>query len=154
MHESFERVLLAHRHDLHKRWDDLLRAERITSGMANPDSLIFLMDWTLDQLMDELHQSHFRRREANQPRSGASNFCACGRNPLLAYFSTLEQALVEVLFLADHELANLTPGERNASLAELKTAQNEVARRDIETFCSVCQSRERHEKQCPTSLHH
>lgn len=152
MHESFERALQTHRLDLRQRWEDLLRVERVTSGMANPDSLIFLMDWTLDQLMDEIQQFHFRRRGGHQASNGARNFCACGRNPLLAYFATLEQALIEVLFLADQELAELTPGERNASLEELKSAQNEVARRDIETFCSVCQSRELHDKQCPAPI--
>ena len=154
MHDSFQCALQRHRDDLRQRWETLLRAERITSGMALPDSLIYLMDWTLDQLMDEVRQSHYRRREARRATSGARSFCVCGQNPLLAYFATAEQAIVEVLFLVDADLSRLTPLERNASLDELKSALNEVARRDIESFCSVCQSKKQHEKQCPAELPH
>lgn len=142
MHDSFQCALQRHRDDLRQRWETLLRAERVTSGMANPDSLIYLMDWTLDQLMDEVRQSHYRRRETHRITGGARSFCVCGKNPLLAYFATAEQAIVEVLFLAEANLNKLTPLERNASLDDLKSALNEVARRDIESFCSVCQSRE------------
>lgn len=149
MHDSFLRALTTQRPQLRRRWEELLRAERVTSGMANPDSLIYLMDWTLDQLMNELRQSHYRRHLENRSAPSERQRCSCGMNPLLAYFSAAEQAIIEVLFLAGGELANLSSIERGASLEDLKSALHEVARRDIESFCAVCQSRERQEKTCP-----
>ena len=147
MHDSFLRALQTQRPQLRHRWEELLRAERVTSGMAEPDSLVYLMDWSLDQLLDELRQNRFRRHVKPPAQSGERRGCACGKNPLLAYFATAEQAVIELLFLADGELAHLASLERSASLEDLKSALHEVARREIESFCAVCQSRERQEKK-------
>jgi len=107
------------------------------------------MDWTLDQLMNELRQSHYRRHLGRNETRGKQQQCVCGLNPLLAYFSAVEQAIIEILFLADGELSELSSIERGASLEDLKSALHEVARRDIDSFCAVCQSRERLEKKGP-----
>ena len=147
MHDSFLRALQTHKPQLRRRWEELLRAERITNGMANPDHLVYLMDWTLDQLLNELRQARFRRHLDGRMKPTERKSCACGRNPLLAYFGACEQAVIEILFLAEGELSNLSSIERSASLEDLKSAIHEVARRDIEAFCAVCQSRERHEKK-------
>jgi hypothetical protein len=147
MHDSFLRALQTQRPQLRRRWEELLRAERVTSGMANPDSLIYLMDWTLEQLMNELRQSHYRRHLTDNGRPSERQRCVCGMNPLLAYFSAAEQAVIEILFLDSGELSQLSSLERSASLEDLKSALHEVARRDIESFCAVCQSRERQAKK-------
>lgn len=147
MHDSFLRALQTHKPQLRRRWEELLRAERVTSGMANPDHLIYLMDWTLDQLLNELRQARFRRHLDGRQKTIERHPCACGKNPLLAYFSACEQAVIEILFLAEGELSNLSSIERSASLEDLKSAIHEVARRDIEAFCAVCQSRERQDKK-------
>jgi len=147
MHDSFLRALQTHKPQLRRRWEELLRAERVTSGMAHPDHLVYLMDWTLEQLLSELRQARFRRHLDGRMKPSQRQACACGKNPLLAYFSACEQAVVEILFLAEGELSNLSSIERGASLEDLKRAIHEVARRDIEAFCAVCQSRERQEKK-------
>lgn len=149
MHDSFLRALLTQRPQLRRRWEELLRAERVTSGMANPDSLVYLMDWTLEQLMNELRQLRFRRHLDGTSIPSERQQCVCGMNPLLAYFSAAEQAVIEVLFLSTGELSQLSSIERSASLEDLKRALHEVARRDIESFCAVCQSRERQTKKAP-----
>jgi hypothetical protein len=141
MHESFIRALIQHRPALRTRWEGLLRAERISSPLANPDTLVFLMDYTLDRLFDELAHPRFRRRRTRDERPP----CPCGRNPLLAYFHTAEQAAVETLFVAEGELETISPEERSASLEGLKLAIREVGRREIESFCAVCQ----HQTVCP-----
>jgi len=147
MHDSFLRALQTHKPQLRRRWEELLRAERVTSGMAHPDHLIYLMDWTLDQLLNELRQARFRRHLDGRTKVNERQACECGKNPLLAYFSACEQAVIEVLFLMEGELSNLSSIERSASLEDLKSAIHEVARRDIEAFCAVCQSRERQERK-------
>ncbi|GAB5558927.1 MAG: hypothetical protein SynsKO_05740 [Synoicihabitans sp.] len=145
MHECFWRAFETHRPQLIKRWDALLRAEPVTSGMAHPDSLMHLMDWTLDQWSAELRQSRIGRHtetEFNAPptKSPRSN-CPCGKNPLLAYFATAEQAAIEVILVEIREIDHLSPGERNVGLHSLKNALRVVAGREIQTFCAVCQSR-------------
>jgi len=60
---------------------------------------------------------------------------------LLGYFATAEQAIIEVLFLSDDTFLFLDPTERSSSLVDLKNALSEVARREIDSFCAVCQSK-------------
>ena len=141
MHDSVLRALQTHRTTLRHRWERLLRAAPVTSPLANPDSLIYLMDWTLDRLLDELRAPLTRKRTVSRTHTPASEraVCPCGLNPLLAYFSTAEQAIVETLFVADGDLNVLGPIEREASLGELKAVFSHVARREIESFCAVCQ---------------
>ncbi len=136
MHESFIRALSRHRPTLCTRWEALLRAERISSPLANPDTLVFLMDYTLDRLFDELRNPRLRRRRPREERPP----CPCGRNPLLAYFHTAEQALIETLYVADSQTVTPTEEERVVTLDALKLAIREVGRREIESFCAVCQN--------------
>jgi hypothetical protein len=106
------------------------------------------MDWTLEQLLNELRQARFRRpSEKQSPQPSERQLCVCGKNPFLAYFAAAEQAIIEVLFLAEEELSTLSSLERSESLDDLKRAVHAVARRDIEAFCAVCQSRARQEKK-------
>ena len=139
MHESFLRTLQSHRPTLRERWETLLRAERASSPLANPDSLIYLMDWTLDRLFEELRRPVLHRRGSSLNTPSRNRDCECGMNPLLAYFATAEQAMIETLFIADENSFGLSPLERTAGLEELKRAFHEVAKHEIEAFCSVCQ---------------
>ncbi len=151
MHDGFLRALQTQRPDLRQRWEALLRNERVSSPMAHPDTLVHLMDWTLDRLLDELRQPQFRRHTGNSVARSVGLGCVCGKNPLLTYFSTAEQAIVETLFIDEAELSELSGTERSASLQDLKAALHAVARREIDSFCAVCQSRVRHEQEHSTS---
>jgi hypothetical protein len=141
MHDSFLHALLTQRSNLIQRWEELLRAERVTSPLADPDSLVHLMNWTLDSLFSELKQPQYRRHRDRSTRGNPRQHCICGLNPLLGYFATSEQAITELLFVSEQSLAFLGPTELSSSLIDLKTALNEVARREIESFCAVCQSK-------------
>lgn len=141
MHESFLHALQTQRSNLRERWEELLRAERVSSPLAQPDFLVYLMDWTLDSLFSELKQPQYRRHRNRSPHDGPRQQCVCGLNPLLGYFATGEQAIIEVLFVSDTTLLLLGPTERSSSLVDLKNALNEVARREIDSFCAVCQSK-------------
>ena len=147
MHDGFMRALQTRRPDLLQRWESLLRAERVSSPMAHPDTLVHLMDWTLDRLLDELRQPQFRRHSANGNQRSAGMGCVCGKNPLLTYFSTAEQAVIETLLVDEDDLADISSLERSASLADLKAGLHAVARREIDSFCAVCQSRVRHDQE-------
>ncbi|MCC5024966.1 MAG: hypothetical protein J6386_20210 [Candidatus Synoicihabitans palmerolidicus] len=129
MHDGFLRALQTQRSNLRQRWEALLRTERVSSPMAHPDTLVHLMDWTLDRLFDELRQPQMRLHTVCDDQRGPAQSCACGKNPLLAYFSTVEQAVVEALLVTDAHLESLSLMEKRASLQDLKHAVHAVARR-------------------------
>lgn len=112
-----------------QRWEALLRAEPVASPLASPDTLVFLMDETLDQLTTALHtrslRTWLRRNQAViAPLQGQ---CACGINPLLAYYTTGSLALSEVA------------GEKlGPAFAEILLFYHSLAQKDIEALCGVC----------------
>jgi hypothetical protein len=139
MHEIVVRALREQRARIRARWEDLLRIQRTTSPLANPDTLVHLLDLTLDELLASIEAAESRRRA---PRHHAEIVCPCGRNPLLFYFSAGRQAVREALVLAQAASPGLSPASRDAALAILDAAYGEIARREIEAFCGVCQLRE------------
>jgi len=149
MQDQFVRALIGRRREIHARWEVLLRIERVNTPLANPDALVFMIDWTLDEVFHTLANSQSRRRTsqsaANRPE------CPCGRNPLLVYFSAGEQALEEALVLAQSETPGLSPEDRDTAFAGLKCVLREISRREIESFCSICQYR--HQPAPRTTAH-
>lgn len=141
MQEDLIRALRDRRGDIRARWETLLRIERVNTPLANPDALVFMIDWTCDELFASLAHAHGRRRPARPGEAVARAECPCGRNPLLTYFAAGEQALEEALILEQASRPALEPGERDTAFAELQLAVREIARREIESFCAVCQYR-------------
>ncbi len=134
MQDALLRALQAYRPTLRQRWEILLRARPATSPLANPDTLVHLMDWTLDCLFDELRGAPSRRR----PAAGAPPPCPCGLNPLIAYFETAGKAAEDTFCNDIPDTHRFTVLEREAALVELKGAIKGVARREIDSFCAVC----------------
>jgi hypothetical protein len=128
---------------MRERWETLLHAEPITTPLAHPDALVHLINWTLEEVFRELGAVPSRRRRGQRHRTAETTrpACPCGRNPLLAYFAAGEQVLREALVLAQAASPALDPFERDASLEELNLVFQQIARREIESFCGVCQHR-------------
>ena len=126
------------RPQIRARWEDLLRVERANTPLANPDALVHLLDWTLDEFFRTVQCLPSRRRPARPARPEAA---CCGRNPLVGYFAAGEQALRESLVLAQSGMTDLSPFARDTALSELDLALHSIARREIEAFCAVCQFR-------------
>lgn len=137
--------LQAYRPTLRAQWEVRLRAAPVTSPLANPDALVHLMEWTLDQVFRELAAKHPRRKSPRQPRPP----CPCGLNPLIAYFTTAKISLHEALAVC----AGGKPIDP-ADAEEMEHALEIVARREIETFCALClhnDRRNRHEPHAAVS---
>jgi hypothetical protein len=153
MQDEFVRALIARRRDIHARWEVLLRIERVNTPLANPDALVFMIDWTLDEVFNALrHASATRRHVAANDRPE----CPCGRNPLLVYFGAGCQALEEALVLVQAETPGLDPDHRDSAFATLKQVMRDISRREIESFCSICQYRTQtatHVAQAHTHAH-
>lgn len=137
MQEELVRALRSRRAEIHARWEALLRIEKVTTPLANPDALVFMIDWTLDECFSCLRPAGGDHRKA--PASFAKPDCPCGRNPLLAYFAAGEQAIEEALILEQARASAVDPQQRDAAFTELKLTVRDIARREVEAFCSVCQ---------------
>lgn len=114
-----------------KEWADLLRGEPTITPLGRPDTLVFLMDATLAQLFAGLEDrtSHQQWLKRCAPVVGpVHNYCACGLNPLLKYFTTGELAVRAA-----------AAGRFGSEIDEVLERFRSLAQREIETLCSVCQ---------------
>lgn len=136
------RALEARRKEVRLRWEDLLRTERANSPLANPDTLVYLIDDTFDALIDALLKPSVLKRTVHTADfSVVRAKCICGRNPYLAYFTAGEQALLEALVLIQASNGPLDPDVRDSSVQDLYGVIRAAALREIEAFCSLCQYR-------------
>jgi hypothetical protein len=142
MQDDLMSALRLRRPLIRARWEDLLRVERVNSPLANPDALVHLIDWTLDEVFRTLEGLPSRRRPLRS-YARSENECPCGRNPLLAYFSAGEQALQESLVMVQSARPHIEPLARDNGLNELNLALRHLARREIQAFCALCQLRDR-----------
>lgn len=141
MQDDFIRALRGRRGEIRARWEALLRIERVNTPLANPDALVFMIDWTCDEIFAALSHGAARKRPARGADARNRAECPCGRNPLLIYFAAGEQALEEALILEQASRPGLDPALRDAEFDELQLTLREISRREIESFCAVCQYR-------------
>lgn len=132
-------ALRARHLEIRSRWAELLRVEPVNTPLAHPEALAHLIDWTLEEIFHELATATARWHADSAGERRVE--CPCGRNPLLAYFSSAGQVLQEALILLQASMPTLDPLERDAALSELKLVLRSVANREIEAFCGVCQHR-------------
>lgn len=149
MRETLVNALRVRRPHVRARWEDLLRIERASSPLANPDALVHLLEWTLDEVFLSLANPLAVPRGRHE-KTDYRNSCPCGRNPLLAYFAAGEQALREALVMAQAGSPGLEASERDSALEQLDLEFQRIARREIEAFCGVCQHR--HDSQRPAAV--
>lgn len=130
MTERCLRALQVRRATLHLQWEERLRAAPFNSPLAHPDTLVHLIDRTLDEVFNDLLHPKVRRRQAPLP----PDFCRCGFNPLITYFSTGALAFQTVL----GQCADEVPVSRSDA-DEVKYTLTRISRREIMTFCALCQ---------------
>lgn len=112
-----------------ERWEDLLRLEPTLTPLANPDTLVFMMDATLTQLLSALAAPSFKRWMKKNPTCVApmQSRCHCSINPLLTYYTTGELAL--------RAAAGSSLGQ---DLEEVLLYFHSLGQREIESLCGVC----------------
>jgi hypothetical protein len=138
MESSLIQALRESRSYIRTRWEILLRQEQIHTALASPDLLVRLFDETLDVVFGRLDSSNGSLAAPLMPSTEEiRRRCPCGRNPLLAYYSTGEQVLLETLAKLQMVM------RRSPALAsdDLRAAIRLLARQEIESFCAVCQCR-------------
>lgn len=141
MQETLVDALRSRSPQIRERWAALIHVEPAASPLANPHALVHLIEWTLAEIFQSLRSPSSRRRFNRRVANASRVRVCCGRNPLLAYFAGGEQAMREALVLVQAATPSLDPVERDASLEELNRVLTDIARREIEAFCGVCQHR-------------
>lgn len=136
MNETLLRALHDRRPQIRARWEALLRLERAQTPLGNPDTLVFMFDQTLDEVLAGLPG-----RSTGVIRARPE--CRCDCNPMRVYFPALEQALLEALVLVQSEQPALSATERVDAVTELCGTLRRMARREITAFDGLCQQKTR-----------
>lgn len=152
MQDEVLNVLRQRRGTIRERWAALLRVEPVTTPLANPDTLVYLLDPTLDEIFQRLETApDVSLEDVSSAELAAQPECECGRNPFIAYFLAGTQAMLEALILAQAEVQALDPVGRDAAVAKFYAVMRALSRREVENLCSVCQYRRVH--HLTTRLH-
>lgn len=136
MDKSLLLALQERRPQIRARWETLLRLERVETPLANPDTLVFMFDQTLDAVINTLPGRPLEPMHS-RPR------CRCDCNPLRAYYFALEQALMETLIHIQAEQPDLGAKAGAAAVTELCTTLRRIAQEELAVFDQICRQRPR-----------
>jgi len=119
--------------EIRDRWETFLRLEPVASPLAHPDTLVFGIDGALREIFALLWKP---KVEAGK----GAVACACGRNPLEAFFVAGEQALLEVLVLVQTGQPRMAAADRSKAVDDLRCAVRHVAHRETSLIAGLCQA--------------
>lgn len=137
------RALQERRAQIRARWEALLRIEKVTTPLANPDTLVFGLDHSLDEIFAALRQPPPHASELDLDKVE-------GPSPWRAYFRAGEQALLESLVLLQAEMESLDPAARDTSFGALKQVINNLTQREIGAWAGICQQTGKPRRARPT----
>ncbi len=141
MHRVFVAELAARRAAIKQTWERKLRGEPVTSPLANPDTLVLLMDRTLEDLAAALSlRCRASAGEPTPPSRAQRSGCLCGLNPLLAYFRVAAGVLPSVMASTGEGVAELGATEYAGCIQEMLSELHNLAADEIRAFCATCQT--------------
>jgi hypothetical protein len=127
---------------IRQRWEALLRLEPGSNPLAHPDTLVYLIAGTVDEILAQC-----AKPAAGDNRHGdrllARTPCVCGNNPYLPFYKAGEQAMLEALITTQADSRAIA--SREEDLAYMYAAFRKLADRDIDAFCEACDCRGRAE---------
>jgi hypothetical protein len=141
MKQGYLEALDGNRAEIKRKWELLLRAAPTTTPLGHPDTLVFLMDESLEQLFSlfrsqSAHRWFFRHSPSTRP---GGMTCHCRLNPLINYFIAGQAALAfvaQTVPRSQHHLDDLTA---TSCVDELMLTFGFLADREIHSFCEACQ---------------
>ncbi|MGA3008253.1 MAG: hypothetical protein ABSE59_10220 [Opitutaceae bacterium] len=156
MKRAFVDALEIRRSVIKHQWEAALRRVPVPTPLANPDTLIFMMDATLNKLFALARSRSIHQWISKHPLTGygVGRNCRCGLNPFVAYFLAGESALVSISrAIRPHH--GLTENDILISEAELLFALRVLGHREINAFCEVCRvaastKENLHQHNCPS----
>lgn len=135
METKLIQLIEANRASIRRHWKALLQRNGAVTPMAHPDSLVHMIDLTLNEVLVALRSQKISRHAEPPPNyKSLLKGCGCGRNPLLGYFMAGEQALIKTFVQTGVDAAGPHP-----AAAEIYVVLHRLARRELESFCSLCQ---------------
>jgi hypothetical protein len=140
MRRQFLRQLMRLRPIIKACWEVLLRDEPPPSALGNPDTLVFMMDGTLEAFFAALRSPTPRRWLAHHPLLTGTlpETCPCGRNPLLPYYQSGEQAVLAIAAQALDKTSRAPAAEQERLLADVQIAFHYLAQHELQAFCDLC----------------
>ena len=133
-------ALLARKATIKEQWRSTLQSCPAHSPLAHPDLLGYLIDETIDELTLALWQE--RPETTSSANSGLGTGSAfsisCAYNPYVGYFLAGESALVSAIRTIA-PTAELSENEILAEEIELLSAFRALSRREVVSFCRICQ---------------
>ncbi|MDD2764374.1 MAG: hypothetical protein PHE83_10410 [Opitutaceae bacterium] len=123
-------------------WEVLLRSAPPASPLGNPDTLVFMMDRTLDAFFTAVTSATPRRWLARYPLLCGSlkKTCPCGRNPFLFYYLSGEQALLAIAEKSLPAAPVMPAAEQERILSEVKLTFHYLAQHELQNFCDLCRA--------------
>ena len=152
MHRSFVAEFAARRAAIKHAWERKLRCEPVTSPLANPDTLVLLMDRTLEDLAAALSLRCRAPGPEPLPSRPLRAGCLCGLNPLLAYFRIAASVLPGVMAPRSERFQDLDTAGYAACLQELHAELQTLASVEIRSFCATCQTEIVRDGRTPASV--
>jgi hypothetical protein len=151
MQECWIDGLKARRQQIRRKWEALLRLDPSAGPLSDPDNLVHLIDWTLDEVLHEIQRRKTSRRDETPPSAIAAlrSECHCGHNPLFNHFAAGEQALLEALIHVQADNPTVDPLNRSTAVTELYVAIRAIAKREFELLCSMCANHPRQKTNAP-----
>ncbi len=138
VHRPLVEGLAARREMIQETWVVLLRGEDSSTPLANPETLVHYIPYTLERLFEKLRTT---RVAAGTPLIHSyADICTCGANPFIKFFATGEQAVTEALIHVQID-SHQTCGAAAAAEA-LKWVYRRLAFGEIAGFCEVCVKRD------------
>lgn len=137
---GFAEELRTRRQAIRASWERRLRSETVISPLANPDTLVLMMDRTLDELFATLLQAANGDIAPRTKSKRAQSGCLCGLNPLLAYFRTCASAICTTADCGRVAVTGIDAMAAGQCLDETLIRLREIAQREIAAFCAICQS--------------
>jgi hypothetical protein len=127
--------LRARTEEVVQRWETLLRIEPISTPLANPDTLQYLIPEVWEQILCAARKT---LRSPISLRSARAHLpaCDCGNNPYRGFFRAAEQAVTETAVLIQSAQPGM--GNRLNDLGELIYIIRKFARAEINAFCKAC----------------
>jgi hypothetical protein len=134
-------ALDGHRAEIKRKWEVLLRAAPATTPLGNPDTLVYLMDESLQQLFSLFRSKSTRQWLSQHPPAARliGTNCHCRLNPLINYFIAGQAALAFVAQTVPRSQHHLDDVDATNCVDELLLTFRFVAHREIHAFCEVCQ---------------
>jgi hypothetical protein len=140
MKQGYLEALDGHRAEIKRKWEIFLRAAPATTPLGNPDTLVFLMDQSLQQLFSLFRSKSahcwLSRRQPAPRVAGAT--CHCRLNPLINYFIAGQAAVAfvaQTVPRSQHHLDDLTA---NSCVDELLLTFRFLSHREVRSFCEIC----------------